>query len=362
MLIEFVRFGRSPYRLFGARYNVRMKPATHSLLDQIGDTPLLPLAFPDQGVTIHAKAEFLNPSGSIKDRLASYILLDARRRGVLQPDSIILECTSGNTGIALAMVGAALGHHVRILMTDTASIERRLLMQHFGAEVVLFHADRGYATGIEMAKRMAAADPRVFLPRQFANPLNAQDHCEHTAREILAEVPGPIAAFVSGYGTGGTLNGVSRGLRQAYPEVQIVAMEPAEAAMLQGEMPCCHAIEGVAGGYLPPLLDGVVIDRAEKVSSTEALAMTRRLARDFGLLVGPSSGANVVVALRIAAELPAKAAVVTILCDRAERYYSTRLFTEEQADEAASACIGREAASTGAGGRNPEELSESNVL
>ena len=125
MLIEFVRFGRSPYRLFGARYNVRMKPATHSLLDQIGDTPLLPLAFPDQGVTIHAKAEFLNPSGSIKDRLASYILLDARRRGVLQPDSIILECTSGNTGIALAMVGAALGHHVRILMTDTASIERR---------------------------------------------------------------------------------------------------------------------------------------------------------------------------------------------------------------------------------------------
>ena len=177
MLIEFVRFGRSPYRLFGARYNVRMKPATHSLLDQIGDTPLLPLAFPDQGVTIHAKAEFLNPSGSIKDRLASYILLDARRRGVLQPDSIILECTSGNTGIALAMVGAALGHHVRILMTDTASIERRLLMQHFGAEVVLFHADRGYATGIEVAERMAAADPRVFLPRQFANPLNAQDHC-----------------------------------------------------------------------------------------------------------------------------------------------------------------------------------------
>jgi cysteine synthase A len=309
-------------------YNGEMTAQAPALLDLIGRTPVLPLAFPDHGVTIHAKAEFLNPSGSIKDRLAAFILLDARRRGLLTAESLIVECTSGNTGIALAMVGAALGQRVRILMTDTASVERRLLIQHFGAEVVLFQAARGYATGIEMAEQMAADDPRAFLPRQFANPLNAQDHEEHTAREILEQLPGPIAAFVSGYGTGGTLNGVSRGLRRVYPGILIVAMEPAEAAMLQGEAPCCHAIEGVAGGYLPPLLAGVAIDRAEKVSSAEALAMTRRLARDFGLLVGPSSGANLVAALRIAAELPAGARVVTILCDRAERYYSTRLFTE----------------------------------
>ena len=147
-------------------------------------------------------------------------------------------------------------------------------------------------------------------------------------------MPGRIDAFVSGYGTGGTLNGVSRGLRAVHPGVCIVAMEPAEAAMLQGESPCCHFIEGVAGGYLPPLLDGVSIDRNEKVASAEALAMTRRLAREFGLLVGTSAGANVVAALRTARDLPASATVVTILCDRAERYYSTRLFTDVLAETA----------------------------
>ncbi len=303
-------------------------PADPPLLALIGNTPLLALRFVPEGVTLHAKAEFLNPSGSIKDRLAACILLEARARGVLREDSVIVECTSGNTGIALAMVGAALGHRVRILMSDTASVERRHLMRHFGAELHLFRADRGYATGIDMAEEMAARDSRVFLPRQFANPLNAQDHVDHTSREILAQLPGRIDAFVSGYGTGGTLNGCSRGLRAAHPALKVVAMEPAEAAMLSGESPCCHHIEGVAGGYLPPLLHGVHVDWPEKVASADALAMTRRLARDFGLLVGTSSGANVVAALRTAQRLGPDARVVTILCDRAERYYSTRLFCD----------------------------------
>ena len=298
------------------------------VLGLIGRTPLLALRFPEEGVTIQAKAEFLNPSGSIKDRLAACILLDARERGLLRPDSVVLECTSGNTGIALAMVGAALGHRVRILMSDTASVERRHLMRHFGAELQLFKADRGYITGIELAEEMAARDPRIFLPRQFANPLNAQDHVDHTGREILAQLPGRIDAFVSGYGTGGTLNGCSRALRAAHPGLKVVAMEPAEAAMLSGESPCCHHIEGVAGGYLPPLLDGVKVDWPEKVASADALAMTRRLARDFGLLVGTSAGANVVAALRTARRLGPESVVVTILCDRAERYYSTKLFAE----------------------------------
>ena len=306
-------------------------PSLPPLLALIGRTPLLELPFPSEGVTLHAKAEFLNPSGSIKDRLAACILLDARERGLLRPDSVILECTSGNTGIALAMVGTALGHRVKILMSDTASVERRHLMRHFGAELQLFQPVNGYATGIELAERMAAADPRIFLPRQFANPLNAQDHVDHTGREILAQLPGRIDAFVSGYGTGGTLNGCSRALRAAHPDIRIVAMEPAEAAMLSGESPCCHSIEGVAGGYLPPLLKGVQVDWPEKVSSADALAMTRRLARDFGLLVGTSSGANVVAALRAARKLPAGARIVTILCDRAERYYSTKLFAEPAA-------------------------------
>jgi len=298
------------------------------LLGLIGRTPLVELRFADEGITLFAKAEFLNPSGSIKDRLAACILLDARERGLLRADSIILECTSGNTGIALAMVGTALGYRVKILMSDTASVERRHLMRHFGAELQLFKADRGYITGIEMSEQMAATDPRIFLPRQFANPLNAQDHVDHTGREILAQLPGRIDAFVSGYGTGGTLNGCSRALRAAHPDLKVVAMEPAEAAMLSGESPCCHSIEGVAGGYLPPLLQGVQIDWPEKVASAEALAMTRRLAREFGLLVGTSSGANVVAALRTARRLGPAARVVTILCDRAERYYSTKLFAE----------------------------------
>lgn len=306
-------------------------PASPPLLDLIGHTPLLPLHFADAGCTLYAKAEFLNPSGSIKDRLARHILLDARAQGRLRPDSIILECTSGNTGIALAMVGAVLGYKVRILMSDTASVERRHLMRHFGAELQLFHTDRGYITGIEMAERMAAADPRIFLPCQFANPLNAEDHFLTTGQEIIAQLPGRIDAFVSGYGTGGTLNGTSRALRAAHPAVKIVAMEPAEAAMLSGESPCCHSIEGVAGGYLPPLLQGVHVDWPEKVSSAEALAMTQRLSREFGLLVGTSSGANVVAALRTARKLGPEARIVTILCDRAERYYSTKLFAENPA-------------------------------
>lgn len=297
------------------------------ILAAIGQTPLLPLVFRDEGVTLYAKAEFLNPSGSIKDRLALTIIEDAEQRGLLNRDSIILECTSGNTGIALAMVGAAKGYKVKILMSETASIERRHLMRQFGAEVELFKAVNGYGTGIELSLRYAAADRRIFLPRQFENPLNALDHEENTAVEILRQIPeGRVDAFVSGYGTGGTLTGCSRGLRHAQPRVQIVAMEPSEAAMLSGEMPCCHSIEGIAGGYVPPLLKGAKIDSIEKVSSEEALTMTRRLSREFGLLVGTSSGANVTAALRLARRLGPESQVATILCDRAERYYSTKLF------------------------------------
>ena len=292
----------------------------------IGRTPLIPLRFHAEGLTIHAKCEFTNPTGSIKDRLALTILLDARRRGVLGPDSTILECTSGNTGISLAMVGAALGYRVKILMSDTASVERRHLVRHLGAELQLFKATNGYLTGIELSREMAAADPRYFLPRQFENPLNALDHEEHTGPEILAQMQNRVDGFVSGYGTGGTLTGCGRALRAANPRVRIVAMEPAEAAMLSGETPCCHSIEGVAGGYVPPLLHTAQIDGVVKVPSALALAMTCRLSREFGLLVGTSSGANVAAALQTARELGPDARVVTILCDRAERYYSTKLF------------------------------------
>jgi len=304
--------------------------STPEIFALIGRTPLLPLRFGAEGLTLYAKAEFTNPSGSIKDRLALTILRDAQQRGLLKPDSIILECTSGNTGISLAMVGTAMGYRVRILMSETASVERRHLMRHLGAEIQLFQPTRGYLTGIELSRTMAAADPRIFLPRQFENPLNARDHEEHTGPEIIAQMTQPVDAFVSGYGTGGTLSGCGRALKQHHPAAQIVAMEPAEAAMLSGESPCCHSIEGVAGGYVPPLLTGAAIDQVVKVTSVEAMEMTRRLAREFGLLVGPSSGANVCAALQTARRLGPAARVVTILCDRAERYYSTSLFASPE--------------------------------
>ena len=296
------------------------------ILDLIGRTALLPLAFAEEGITIFAKAEFMNPSGSIKDRLALTIIEDAEERGLLRPDSVILECTSGNTGIALAMVGAAKGYRVRILMSDTASVERRHLIRQFGGEVHLFNAQKGYATGIDLSRELAADDPRIFLPRQFENPLNALDHEVHTGPELLGQMEGKVDAFVAGYGTGGTITGIGRALRSTNAGVQIIAMEPAEAAMLSGEAPCCHFIEGVAGGYVPPLLREGSLDGVIKVASAEALAMARRLAREFGLLVGTSSGANVAAALRVARDLGPAARVATILCDRAERYYSTRLF------------------------------------
>jgi cysteine synthase A len=296
------------------------------VLSLIGTTPLVRLRFHPEGVAIYAKCEFLNPSGSIKDRLAKCVVLDAEQRGLLKPGSIILECTSGNTGIALAMVGAATGYGVTILMSETASVERRRLIEQFGAELALFQSKDGYETGIRLSEEMARRDERYFLPRQFENPLNATDHEHTTGQEILRALPGPVDAFVAGYGTGGTLAGVGRAVKQRYPLAMVIAMEPAEAALLCGEMPCCHSIEGVTGGFIPPLLRSAPLDDEVKVRSADALAMTRRLHRDFGLLVGTSSGANVFAALAVAGKLGPDPTVVTILCDRAERYFSTRLF------------------------------------
>lgn len=302
-----------------------------ALLGLIGKTPMIPLYFEDYQRTLWVKCEFLNPSGSIKDRLARTIILDAEQKGRIGPDSIILECTSGNTGIAFAMVGAARGYGVTIVMSERASGERRMLIEHFGASLILFEAS-GYLHGIELTRQMAKQDPRFFLPCQFENPLNAADHEHETGVEILQQVPGKVDAFVSGYGTGGTLAGCSKALRKAFPKVAIHAMEPAESALLAGEEACCHWIEGVAGGFVPPLLRDVSLDGTLRISSDRAIEMTKRLNREFGLLVGSSSGANVAAALDVAADLPRESVVVTLLCDRAERYFSTKLFQRQSAN------------------------------
>ena len=308
-----------------------MNPSRASaVLALIGNTPTVPLLFEPGGVTIYAKCEFRNPSGSVKDRFAAAVITDAERRGWLRPDSIILECTSGNTGIALSMIGAAKGYRVTILMSEEASQERRRLIRQFGAELILFKSGGRYQTGINLSREMAAKDSRYFLPRQFENPLNATDHEHSTGQEILRQMDGPIDAIVAGYGTGGTLAGVGRAVKQRYPKAKIFAMEPAEAALLCGEMPCCHRIEGVADGFIPELLRAAPVDGEIKVTSAEALAMARRLNREFGLLVGTSSGANVAAALKVARDLGPSGKVVTLLCDRAERYFSTALFENEE--------------------------------
>ena len=298
-----------------------------ALLSLIGNTPLIPLYFEREDRTVWVKCEFLNPSGSIKDRLAKTIVVDAEQRGLLHADSILLECTSGNTGIAFAMIGAARGYRVAIVMSQRASSERRKIIAHFGAELILFDQS-GYQHGIEMTQQMAAENPNYFLPRQFENPLNTQDHQQETAVELLAQCPQPIDVFVAGYGTGGTLSGCCLGLKAANNQTQVFAMEPAEAALLSGEEACCHWIEGIAGGFVPPLIRGVPLDGTIKVSSSEAIEMTRRLNKEYGLLVGSSSGANVTAALSIACQRAPQSTVVTILCDRAERYFSTRLFAD----------------------------------
>jgi cysteine synthase A len=301
-------------------------PRAQAVLSLVGDTPLVPLRFEPEGATILAKCEFRNPSGSVKDRFAKCVLLDAEQRGELRPDSIILECSSGNTGIALSMIGAAMGYRVTILMSSTASQERRRLIRQLGAELILFDSGGMYQTGISMSREMAAHDRRYFLPRQFDNPINAEDHEHTTGQEIIRQAGRPIDAFVHGFGTGGTLAGCGNAIRKRWPDARIMAMEPAEQALLAGECPCCHFIEGVADGFIPPLLQDAPLDGQIKVKSAEAMAMAQRLHREFGLLVGTSSGANVIAALQLAAELGPRATVVTLLSDRAERYFSTPLF------------------------------------
>jgi cysteine synthase A len=221
------------------------KIRSDAVLSLIGNTPMVPLHFEPEGVTIHAKCEFLNPSGSIKDRLAKTVLVDAEKRGLLRADSVILECTSGNTGIALSMLGTAMGYRVAILMSAGASEERRMLIRQLGGELILFESAGRYQTGIEMSRDMAAKDPRYFLPRQFENPLNVFDHEHETGQEILRQINGPIDAFVTGFGTGGTLAGCGKAIKGRWPRARILAMEPAEQALLAANVPAAISLKAL---------------------------------------------------------------------------------------------------------------------
>ncbi len=292
---------------------------TDNILNLIGNTPLLRL----KGENIYAKAEFLNPGGSIKDRVALAMLEGAERDGRLKPDSIIVEPTSGNTGIGVALVGRLKGYKVRIVMPEGMSEERKKLITALGAELVLTPDKESLDGAVRRVREMAAADPRVFVPQQFENPDNPKIHYTETATELWRQMNGDIACFVAGVGSGGTLQGVGKFLREHKPDVHLVAVEPKNASALLGHEPGLHQIQGIGDGFIPAVLDVKLVDEVVEVTDEDAIETTRQLGRDFGLLVGISSGANVWAARQVAGRISGN--IATVLPDRAERYFSTAL-------------------------------------
>lgn len=293
---------------------------TENILNLIGNTPLMHL----KGENIYAKAEFLNPGGSIKDRIALAMLEGAERDGRLRPDSIIVEPTSGNTGIGIALVGRLKGYKVRIVMPENMSEERKKLIKTLGAELILTPAELSIGGAVSMVRKMQVADERVFVPQQFENPDNPRIHYEETAHELWRQMTGEVDCFVAGVGSGGTLQGVGKYLREHKPEVKIVAVEPKNVSALLGHEPGLHQIQGIGDGFIPDILDVSLVDDVIEVTDEDAIQATRQLGWDFGLLVGISSGANVWAARQMAKKMNG-ANIATILPDRAERYFSTAL-------------------------------------
>ena len=296
------------------------------ILDSIGNTPLIRInsASDATGCDIYGKAEYMNPGGSIKDRIAKHIILAAERRGELRPGMTIMEVTSGNTGIALAMVGAIRGYKVVITMPRTVSEERRHMIEYLGAELQLLNKINDMQSAVRDLEAFAAGREDIFLPRQFANPDNSDCHRVTTGPEILRQMSGKVDAFVAGVGTGGTLMGVANAMHDARKTVRIVAVEPDESAVMSGDARGCHGIQGLADGFIPDLIDMPQIDQVLRIKTTEAATRARLLSRQEGLLVGISSGANVLGATRIAEKLGPGHAIVTILPDRGERYLSVK--------------------------------------
>lgn len=297
---------------------------TSDVLDSIGNTPLIRLRGVSEktGCEIYAKAEFLNPGGSIKDRIARHIVREAERRGELKPGSTIMEVTSGNTGIALSMVGAMRGYKVVIVLPKSVSTERRQMIESFGAELQLLDEINDIQSAIRDLEERAAGHDEIFLPRQFANPDNIEAHRTTTGVEILRQVKQPIDAFVMGVGTGGTIMGVGRALREHGSKARIVAVEPDESAVMSGEQRGRHGIQGLADGFIPDIVKLDEIDQVIRIKTPDAIQRALEMSREEGLLVGISSGANVIAATQLAREMGPGSTIVTVLPDRGERYLS----------------------------------------
>jgi cysteine synthase A len=304
------------------------------LIDLIGNTPLLELGNFNREhateATIIAKLEYFNPGGSVKDRIGFSMIEDAEKQGLLNKESIIIEPTSGNTGIALAFIAASKGYRLILAMPETMSVERRNLLKALGAELVLTPGSEGMLGAIKKADELHAIHPNSFIPQQFKNPANPEIHRTTTAEEIWTDTDGKIDFFVSGVGTGGTITGVGEVLKQRKPEVKIIAVEPFDSQVIAGGKPGPHKIQGIGAGFLPDILNKDIIDEIIPVKNEDALRTGRELARTEGLIVGISSGAAVYAALQLAQrEENQGKRIVVILPDTGERYLSTLLYQFE---------------------------------
>jgi cysteine synthase A len=303
-----------------------------SILDLIGSTPMVRLSklSPEGGATIAAKLESFNPGGSVKDRIAYNMILDAEKKGILKPGSTIVEPTSGNTGIGLAMVCAVRGYRLILVMPASMSVERRRLLKAYGAEFVLTPPELGMKGAVEKALELTREIKDSFMPQQFENPANPEIHEKTTALEILEQTEGKLDAFVAGVGTGGTITGVARVLKREIPNLKIVAVEPASSPVLSGGKPGIHKIQGIGAGFIPKVLDLDLVDEIITVTNEEAFETTRELSTKEGILAGISAGAAVFAAQKVARNLKPGNLVVTVLPDTGERYLSVEgLFPAE---------------------------------
>ena len=298
----------------------------NNLLDLIGNTPVVKVDFKDENIAdVYVKLEKFNLSGSVKDRAALGMIEAAEKEGLLKEGSVIIEPTSGNTGIALALIGRLKGYKVIIVMPDTMSIERRATLKAYGAELILTDGTKGMGEAIAVAEKLAAENSNYFLPQQFNNKANPEKHYETTAKEIIDDFK-VIDAFVAGVGTGGTIVGVAKRLKERSKDTKVVGVEPSTSAVLSGENPGKHGIQGIGTGFIPKNYDASVVDEILKISSEEALEFAKKASHDVGLFVGISSGANIAAAYQVAKKLGKGKIVVTIAPDGGEKYLSVEAF------------------------------------
>lgn len=300
-----------------------------NIIDLIGNTPVVQLKFPEKEniAEIYIKLEKFNIGGSVKDRAALGMIEAAEKNGLLKADSVIVEPTSGNTGIALALIGKLKGYKVIVVMPDTMSIERKALIKAYGAELILTDGAKGTKGAIEEAERLVSENKNYFIPQQFNNPANPKKHYDTTAEEILADFKS-LDAFVAGVGTSGTLTGVGKKLKENFSNVQIIAVEPEDSPVLSGGQSGKHVIQGIGAGFIPKNYDTALVDEIIKISNDEALTFTKRIAKEEGLFLGISSGANIAAAYTIAKKLGKGKKVLTISPDGGEKYLSLPIFQD----------------------------------